>query len=628
MRLGTLGWTLAALAAVVVGSLAAALFLVRTDWAERRVENAASEALGREVDVEGLALRARWPPALHADRIRIANPEWAKTPHLVDARGVRAAFDASALLAGQVVISDLSVREGAAGLERDGERATWSFGPQGEDPRRFELEKATIKDGQVFYADHDEDTALDVRVHGSAGAGGELELQASGRFRGEEASATATLPGLLFSAEQPIEVAGTVRFGATQASLSGSFRAGAEGLAQVDAGVTLSGESLAALEGVLGFELPATPAYELSGMLRQEPGAWHLVGLEGRVGESDLRGALSYATKGERGFLSADLSSERLDFDDLGRKAREAGQGDALIPETPFDTRGWDAVDAEVRLQAGTITDAPFGTLANVDARLVLHRGRVEVAPLQFGIGAGRVDATVVLDSRETPLFGSVSAELRGIDPAALVEALRRRDASLGRVHGRIDLAGRGGSFQQLLGSSDGDVVLMMNKGEVNGLLVEALGLDLGEALLMLGTKKGESQVALRCAIADFNVQGGLARADAFVIDTSDTRIVVRGSIDLAKEALDLSVRPQPKDPSLGAARSPIEVSGTLKDPDVAPRAGPLAARGGAAALLGLVNPLLAVLPFIEPGTGEDADCRALLDAARNEAASAGTSKP
>jgi hypothetical protein len=49
----------------------------------------------------------------------------------------------------------------------------------------------------------------------------------------------------------------------------------------------------------------------------------------------------------------------------------------------------------------------------------------------------------------------------------------------------------------------------------------------------------------------------------------------------------------------------------------VTPDAASLAARGAAAALLGLVNPLLAVASFIETGPGKDSDCAEVLRRAK-----------
>ena len=53
----------------------------------------------------------------------------------------------------------------------------------------------------------------------------------------------------------------------------------------------------------------------------------------------------------------------------------------------------------------------------------------------------------------------------------------------------------------------------------------------------------------------------------------------------------------------------------------VRPKAGPIVARGAAAAALAVANPLLALLPFIETGPGKDSDCGALLGSVKRKGA-------
>ena len=62
--------------------------------------------------------------------------------------------------------------------------------------------------------------------------------------------------------------------------------------------------------------------------------------------------------------------------------------------------------------------------------------------------------------------------------------------------------------------------------------------------------------------------------------------------MDLGDEKLHLVTRPEPKDPSIFAMRSPIRVEGTFKKPAGHPEApGPLVARVAAAAALGAHRP-------------------------------------
>jgi uncharacterized protein involved in outer membrane biogenesis len=152
-----------------------------------------------------------------------------------------------------------------------------------------------------------------------------------------------------------------------------------------------------------------------------------------------------------------------------------------------------------------------------------------------------------------------------------------------------------------------------MSGGRISNLLLELVGLDAGEALSYLF--RNDRTVTLRCAVADTEVKDGVVISRATVIDTSDTNVKVDGQVDLRDESLDLTVHPLPKDYSLLSLRSPLHVTGRLKTPTVRPDK-ELLIRGGVAAVLGVVaTPLAAIIPLIENGPGDDADCEKLMAA-------------
>ena len=103
-----------------------------------------------------------------------------------------------------------------------------------------------------------------------------------------------------------------------------------------------------------------------------------------------------------------------------------------------------------------------------------------------------------------------------------------------------------------------------------------------------------------------------------FVLDTADTLVVGAGVVDFRREQLDLTLYPRPKDKSLLSARSPLHVRGPLRDPVVRPDASAVATRGAGAAVLALINPLLALAAFIETGPGQDSECGRLVAAAKD----------
>jgi hypothetical protein len=95
-----------------------------------------------------------------------------------------------------------------------------------------------------------------------------------------------------------------------------------------------------------------------------------------------------------------------------------------------------------------------------------------------------------------------------------------------------------------------------------------------------------------------------------FVIDASDTVISVEGSANLGKESLDMAARAEPRDTSPFTVRTPVNITGTFSDPKVRSQAGPLAGRAAASIALGAINPLLALIPFADPGGEPEAGCQ------------------
>src|SRR6185369_7712834 len=81
---------------------------------------------------------------------------------------------------------------------------------------------------------------------------------------------------------------------------------------------------------------------------------------------------------------------------------------------------------------------------------------------------------------------------------------------------------------------------------------------------------------------------------------------------------------PLPKDKSILALRGPLHAGGTFANPKIGLEKGPLARKIGASVLLGLLNPLAAIIPLIETGPGKDANCGQLVAAVQASAGQSG----
>lgn len=174
-----------------------------------------------------------------------------------------------------------------------------------------------------------------------------------------------------------------------------------------------------------------------------------------------------------------------------------------------------------------------------------------------------------------------------------------------GELAGRFQLQGRGRSVAELLGSSNGNARLLWSDGTVSHLAIEAAGIDIAEVLgLML---RGDHTLPVRCGAADLAVRAGQVEPRLLVVDTPDSTVWGTGSVSLTDERLDLLARVAPKDMSPLALRTPLRVRGTLSDPSISLDKGPLARRAVPAVLLGLLNPLAALLPLVDTGSREAA---------------------
>ncbi len=198
---------------------------------------------------------------------------------------------------------------------------------------------------------------------------------------------------------------------------------------------------------------------------------------------------------------------------------------------------------------------------------------------------------------------------------ARLFPTIELNQTSVGEINGDFILAGNGNSVGRMLATADGKVGLVVANGEISRLMMEKVGLHLWEILEL--TVTGDQLIELHCGVANFAVKEGVMYADALVLDTAITTIIGTGTIDLGQETLDLTLNQKTKNTSPLALRSPIHVRGSFSRPDVEVDKGHLAARGLGALALGLINPLLALIPLIDAGPGQDSDCGRLVRDAR-----------
>jgi len=615
----------------------------------------ASSRMGRDLAIEGpLKITPHLSHVrIQAEDIVLTNLPQSRDPEMVRIGKLDLSLKYWKLLTGTVDIPSLRLEEPKIVLEKfDPDTRNWKFGMASEesiaadaalpdDRGSFPLiGSLVITNGTFIYRDLEKGMDVDLELN-TATADGEseahFEIKGSGSLQDRKFTLEATGGSLSMlrdtSLEFPLKF--NLVMGATRVTVDGRFTDPVR-LTGMDASLDLRGDTLSDLFYLTGIPLPPTPPYSLSGHLAKNEKVWRFADFNGRGGDSNLAGDLTYDTGGERGFLTATLTSDLLDADDLGgfigltpstksgeraapRQRQAAAEREAsgrLLPDVPLKLERLRAADMDVSLKATRI-NAPGWPLENMDVRFLLDNGLLRIKPLNFAMADGLVEGDLVLDGRKDVPAVDIDMQLKRLSLRQFFKSSRFEDLSAGRFGGRIDLAGEGRSLAEVLSVADGRLVVVMGGGKVSLLLIEASNIDLVEAAgLFLGE---DNTTDIRCGIVDFKVTDGYLDSQAFVFDTSDTMLAGDLNINLKNEAVDAEIRAQPKDPSPFALQSPITVGGTLRHPSIGIDIVTTGLRGAAAAVLGTVlTPVAALIPFIEPGLGEDAHCRELIATARH----------
>ncbi|MDN5540042.1 AsmA family protein, partial [Comamonas sp.] len=401
-----------------------------------------------------------------------------------------------------------------------------------------------------------------------------------------------------------------LRFPLRISAKAGSLQAFAEGILDnpktldgLDFQVQVRGKSMADLFELSGLLLPATPPFETNGRLigSLAPGkaVWQYEKFQGKLGQSDLSGDLQYRSAQPRPKLTAQLRSKQLRLVDLGPVIGAAPSGSTdkpqpvngkVLPQVRFQTENWDKMDLDLRYESSHILRPEALPLQNLSVHALLDNGRLTLSPLKFGLAEGTLNIDASVDSHAKPVAAKLNAQVQSLKLSALFPTIEKMKKSLGRLDGAVALTGQGESLAQWLGTGNGSLRLFVRDGTFSSQLLDLVGLNVGSIVIakLFGSDK---EVQLRCAVADFNVQQGMARPRMAKLATTEAVVEATGEINLAQEQLNLRIVPESLKWKFFSLRTPLYVRGSFAKPDVGLEPGPLAARAGAAVAAAVFAP-------------------------------------
>lgn len=626
------GATLAVLALVVV-------FLMLFDWNWLRgpIGDWASARYDREIVLHGdLDVKLfSWTPSAHIRDVRVGGPDWAKEKDTLVVEDALASVRFLPLLSGQVEMPLVEiVRPQAVLISTADGRKSWVLDPDKPDTGPMKLppiNRLVIRDGQVFLDEQGRNIRLNATINAREGSDGNAGFHLDGRGTINGTPLTLEVRGGPFiniKRDRPYGFKAVLSGVGTTLTADGSITRPFD-LGHFNATLSLRGRDLADIYLLTGITTPNTPPYRLSGKLARDDSVFTFNDFSGRVGSSDLSGDVKVYKAGDRRRVEADLSSRLLDIDDLmavlGGTPRVTASGDTvvtsgvpgkLLPDAPLNVERLRVMDGTLRYRAAQVKRNELDVRrVNLGARL--EAGVLNLDPISFDFNRGELDGTARINANNKVPYSTTDLRLRGYPLESIIPARNGVPTVTGRAIGRAKLEGPGASIHDFAANSKGTLSLVVPQGRMRAAFAELLGINVTAGLgKLLSGDTGTSEI--RCAVADFTVSGGTATARTFVIDTTPVLARGTGTINLGAETMNLRIDGETKKARLIRLWAPITIRGPLMAPKIGVDQASVAGQVGLGAALGaLINPLVALLPFVDPGLAKDANCGALISGAR-----------
>jgi hypothetical protein len=576
-----------------------------------RIVRAVRDATGRELVLGGdIDLRIGLTPVLTVEDVRFQNASWGSRPDLARLKRFEVQVALLPLLKGDIKVKrfvmiepDILVetdKRGRSNLDLDpGVKASGAVPEEeeGAELPQLTFERLLIKKGRFTYRDGRTATSYVVKIERLAASTGNLkdsfEVGLDGDYNGEPFEISGTL-GLLASLADP-DKAWPMNLTAKAAGVVFNIDGTVEdplGLRGIRVDFRAEAEDLRGLERLADMELPLKGPLRNSGSVTDiTPKTYKVSKIKLALGKSDLEGSMQATLAGKRPAFNAVLSSAMLDLRPLQKK-KNGGAGktgpkpgpkkrEKVFSGEPLDLGALKQVNGSVEIKIKRLL-LPRLAIGDLDARLTLDNGHLELDLLKASIGGGGVQGSLELRTKRRSAMVAAAFKANKIDLGNMLRELDITDMLEGRLDVTVDLKGSGSSQAEIMGSLDGNITLVMGKGQVYSKYLNLLGSDLRQDVFRLinPMAREEDVTEINCFVSRFDLKDGIAESTALVFDTTTMSVMGEGKVDLKTERLDFSLKPLPKKGlgtegtgklslGLGELAKSLKLGGTLAKPSL-----------------------------------------------------------
>ena len=596
---------------LIVGLIVAAVAILQsTDFNQYKgqISDAVKDATGRELVIAGdLSLDISLSPKVSVDGVTLSNAEWGSRPEMVKLKSFAAQMQLLPLLFGDIQIDEIILIEPDILIETDAKgQGNWVMGPATpaeEEPKEADqssgsaalpavnsirIEKAnfTYKDGQKG---EETSIVIDLMEAKANSIDDPLNLLFSGTYNGHLIELTGQLgsPEALMNQEE-LNINLLLKAADATVTLTGSIKepVAAKGL---NLALTAKSDNISKVAEIAGAKVGKVGPFDLAATISDIEGGYKVGGINLKIAETDLSGDVTANIAGAKPYINVALSSNRFNVSDVTPQSTEGEaapapaadtkkeSGGKLFPKDPLPLEGLQAVNADVSFKATKMIAADFA-LNNFSKVVSLKDGQVSVKP-GFDMGGGKFGGEVKLDGRKLP--ARLNINLKGTD-LGLGDSLKETGVTDlidgGKTQVNITLNTTGSSVAALMAGLKGKTLIDVGEGKINSKFVNLAGGDLVNQLAGALNPFAEKQdfTPLACMVVNLDFDKGVTDYDKRIaIQTDKMNVTSSGEIDLAKETLDIGVKPEPRGDAAdlginaGGLASMVRLQGPLSAPGV-----------------------------------------------------------
>lgn len=563
----------------------------------------AKAATGRDLVIEGdLDLQISLSPKVRVDGVSLTNANWGSSPYMVKVDSFAAEMQLLPLLFGEIHISEVILIKPEILLETDKNgKGNWVMGKEGAPVKEEAVEKASsptlpavnavrIEKAKFIYKDGQKGEQTSIVIDQMVATANDIDDPLNLIFKGAFNDHIVSLTGKLGTPEalmlgEAIDVDLTLEAAGTTAKVTGNIKQPMLGKG-LNLALSAKSDNIAKLAELGGTEVGKVGPFEMTATVSDGKDSYKLAGLNVKIAESDITGDVSVNLANKTPYINVNLASNRFSLKEILPQSDETetpaepAKTDAkkpakIFPTDPLPIDGLKAVNADISYKAKDFILGDFA-LTNVSDVISLKGGKM-TGEHGFGMGGGTFNGQINFNGSRLP--ANLDINLTGKD-LGLGQSLKDNgitDLIEGaKTQSVIKLKASGKSVAELMASLTGKTLLNVGDGKINSKYINLAGGDLVTELTgsLNPFAKKEEFTPLACMVVNLDFKNGVADYDKNIaVQTDKMNVTSSGVINLAKETLDIGIKPEPRGDAAdlginaGGLAGMVRLTGPLSSP-------------------------------------------------------------